>query len=144
LISWARTLLEASLERSAVDLAPLSLADRDTAPGGVAITIAGLTKAFGDNAVLRGIDLDVRAGEFLTIIGKSGCGKSTLLRILAGLDRPTTGQVLFDGLPMNKSGSVVRLMLSRNHACFPGRGCWATSRWASAADAGRRTRSTGR
>lgn len=62
----------------------------------VAFSFRNVTKSFGDKPVLRGIDLDVREGEFLAIIGKSGCGKSTLLRILAGLDTPTTGTVSKD------------------------------------------------
>ncbi|TIV82774.1 MAG: ATP-binding cassette domain-containing protein [Mesorhizobium sp.] len=52
-------------------------------------------KRFGDKIVLDGISLDVRGGQFLAIIGKSGCGKSTLLRLLAGLDRPSSGSLTF-------------------------------------------------
>ncbi|MDX8462857.1 ABC transporter ATP-binding protein [Mesorhizobium humile] len=54
-------------------------------------------KRFGDKTVLDGISLDVRAGQFVAIIGKSGCGKSTLLRLLAGLDRPSSGSLTFSG-----------------------------------------------
>lgn len=54
-------------------------------------------KRFGDKTVLAGIDLEVRAGQFLAVIGKSGCGKSTLLRLLAGLDRPSSGSLTFPG-----------------------------------------------
>ena len=64
------------------------------APGptrGVGIVLRDLRKSFGDNEVLRGIDLDIPPGQFVAIVGKSGCGKSTLLRILAGLDRPDGG-----------------------------------------------------
>ncbi len=82
----------------------------DLPPGGVAITISGLAESFGSNTVLHGIDLQVPAGQFLTVIGKSGCGKSTLLRILAGLDRPSSGEVLFDGVPSDRSEHVARLM----------------------------------
>lgn len=78
--------------------------------GGVAVTLSGLTKAFGDNTVLHGIDLHIPAGQFLTVIGKSGCGKSTLLRILAGLDGPTSGEVRFDGAPGTGRAHVARLM----------------------------------
>jgi sulfonate transport system ATP-binding protein len=78
--------------------------------GGVAITLSGLTKNFANHAVLHGIDLNVPEGQFLTVVGKSGCGKSTLLRILAGLDQPTSGQVLFDGRSAGDSRHVGRLM----------------------------------
>ena len=60
---------------------------------GLPIALSGLTRSFGDLEVLKGIDLDIPAGQFLAIVGRSGCGKSTLLRILAGLDRQTTGNL---------------------------------------------------
>lgn len=62
---------------------------------GAPITVCGLHKSFRDNAVLRGIDLDVPAGQFVAIVGKSGCGKSTLLRLLVGLDQPSSGEFWF-------------------------------------------------
>ena len=89
---------------------PIDTLDDNRPPGGVALTLRGLTKSFGANPVLHGIDLHVPAGQFLTIIGKSGCGKSTLLRILAGLDAPTGGEVLFDGRASRQSPHVSRLM----------------------------------
>ena len=58
---------------------------------GLPLTIRGLKKSFGDNEVLRGIDLHIPAGQFVAIVGRSGCGKSTLLRLLVGLDQPTGG-----------------------------------------------------
>ena len=63
---------------------------------GLGLTIKGLRKSFGDNAVLRGIDLHIPAGQFVAIVGKSGCGKSTLLRLIAGLDKADAGTVDFD------------------------------------------------
>lgn len=61
----------------------------------LSLTIRGLRKSFGDNEVLRGIDLHIPAGQFVAIVGKSGCGKSTLLRLIAGLDRPSAGTIEF-------------------------------------------------
>lgn len=61
----------------------------------LSLTIRGLRKSFGDNEVLRGIDLHIPAGQSVAIVGKSGCGKSTLLRLIAGLDKPTAGSIEF-------------------------------------------------
>jgi sulfonate transport system ATP-binding protein len=66
-----------------------------TRPQPVALRLRKVEKRFGDNSVLRGIDLDLEAGQFLAIVGKSGCGKSTLLRLLTGLDTPTGGHIGF-------------------------------------------------
>jgi sulfonate transport system ATP-binding protein len=63
---------------------------------GLSLTIRGLRKSFGDNAVLRGIDLHIPGGQFVAIVGRSGCGKSTLLRLIAGLDRPDAGTISFE------------------------------------------------
>lgn len=57
------------------------------------IQISGLTKRYGNAAVLQELDLTVRDGEFLTLLGASGCGKSTLLKLIAGLDTPDTGSI---------------------------------------------------
>ena len=74
-------------------MAEVTQADR---PGG-ALAVEGVTQRFGKTTVLKGIDLDIAAGEFVGMLGPSGCGKSTLLRILAGLDAPTGGRVVLDG-----------------------------------------------
>ncbi len=57
------------------------------------IQISGLVKQFGDTKVLKGLDLTVKDGEFLTLLGSSGCGKSTLLKLIAGLDQPDAGSI---------------------------------------------------
>jgi sulfonate transport system ATP-binding protein len=62
---------------------------------GLALTIRNLRKSFGDNQVLRGIDLHIPAGQFVAIVGQSGCGKSTLLRLIAGLETATAGTISF-------------------------------------------------
>jgi sulfonate transport system ATP-binding protein len=64
---------------------------------GVEIDVTQVAKRFGDTEVLRGIDLAIRPGEFVAIVGHSGCGKSTLLRLIAGLERPSDGAVAVDG-----------------------------------------------
>ena len=77
---------------------------------GAAIHLCGLTRAFGGQRVLRGIDLDVRSSEFLAIVGRSGCGKSTLLRILAGLDHRSGGELAFGDVAETAPAAVARLM----------------------------------
>jgi sulfonate transport system ATP-binding protein len=62
---------------------------------GLPLTIRGLRKSFGDNQVLRGIDLHIPAGQFVAIVGRSGCGKSTLLRLIAGLEAIDAGSIGF-------------------------------------------------
>jgi sulfonate transport system ATP-binding protein len=62
---------------------------------GLPLTIRGLRKSFGSNEVLRGIDLQIPAGQFVAIVGRSGCGKSTLLRLIAGLEKIDAGSIRF-------------------------------------------------
>lgn len=78
--------------RKAFEAAPVARLVPLPAPP-TAFSFRNVGKKFGDKVVLDGIDLEVKAGQFLAIIGKSGCGKSTLLRLLAGLDRATSGRL---------------------------------------------------
>ena len=78
--------------------------DPTASPAGASITISGVTKAYGPQGnrvlALHQVDLIVERGEFVCLLGASGCGKSTLLNLIAGLDRPASGQVhLADGAP---------------------------------------------
>ena len=61
------------------------------------LSVKNLTKKFGDNQVLKGIDLDVYEGDVVAIIGPSGCGKSTFLRCVNCLEDPSGGSIMFDG-----------------------------------------------
>ena len=63
----------------------------------VIIDIRHLCKSFGEKEVLCDINLQIREGEFVTLLGPSGCGKTTLLRQIAGFDAPTSGQILLEG-----------------------------------------------
>jgi sulfonate transport system ATP-binding protein len=64
---------------------------------GNSLELHGVRKDFGKFEVLKGMDLTFKKGEFIAIVGKSGCGKSTLLRLVAGLEKPTGGQILVNG-----------------------------------------------
>jgi sulfonate transport system ATP-binding protein len=78
---------------------------------GLAITIRELRKSFGRNQVLRAIDLHVRAGQFVAIVGRSGCGKSTLLRLLLGLEQLSDGRFWFGEAADEQSDNrAVRIM----------------------------------
>lgn len=87
--------MNAAPDPRAFDALFVDPAARRRAARGVGIRLSGLAKAFGDLAVLKDVDLDVPTGQFVAIVGRSGCGKSTLLRILAGLDRPSGGDLSF-------------------------------------------------
>jgi ABC-type lipoprotein export system ATPase subunit/CRP-like cAMP-binding protein len=76
-----------------------------TRPSQPLIAVRDLVKVYrtpaGEFTALQGLDLDVRRGEFVAVIGKSGSGKSTFINLLAGIDRPTSGQILIGGAPIH-------------------------------------------
>lgn len=61
------------------------------------LELKGLKKSFGETGVLKGIDIEIARGEFITLLGSSGCGKTTTLRIIAGLEDPDEGRVVLNG-----------------------------------------------
>ena len=78
------------------------------------ITIRNLRKSYGSNHVLHGIDMDVKAGEFVVMLGLSGAGKSTLLRCMNGLNQPDSGQLQVGGIDLMQKHS--RRALARHVA----------------------------
>ena len=85
------------------------------------IVLSGIEKSFGTTAVLKQIGIEIRDGEFLTLVGPSGCGKSTLLRILAGLEAQDAGDVSIDGRNVNKVRPSDRdlAMVFQSYALYP-------------------------
>ena len=87
------------------------------------LSIQGVSRVFTSpkgqpTQALTPVDFEVRENDFVTILGPSGCGKSTLLRIVAGLDQPTTGQVLLDGVSVQGPGAD-RGMVFQSYTLFP-------------------------
>ncbi|WP_137388972.1 ABC transporter ATP-binding protein [Rhodoligotrophos defluvii] len=85
------------------------------------VSIAAIEKRFGANRTLKGVSLDIAAGEFLTLVGPSGCGKSTLLRIIAGLIPQDGGSVGIDGEPVDHLPPKARdvAMVFQSYALYP-------------------------
>ncbi len=85
------------------------------------VKISGLHKTFGQVHVLKGIDLEIPAGEFTVLVGPSGCGKSTLLRTIAGLEEVEQGNILIAGVNVNTLRPRDRniAMVFQNYALYP-------------------------
>lgn len=85
------------------------------------IELRNLHKRYGDQAVLKGIDLTIRDGEFISLVGESGCGKSTLLRTIAGLEPHSSGEILIDGAPAGHLRPRERdlAMVFQSYALYP-------------------------
>jgi spermidine/putrescine ABC transporter ATP-binding subunit len=94
---------------------------RPTAGDRPALVLRALTKHFGSAVAVDGIDLDVRPGEFLTLLGPSGSGKTTTLRMVAGIMAPTSGSIEIDGSDMTRVPPHRRDvgMVFQNYALFP-------------------------
>jgi multiple sugar transport system ATP-binding protein len=85
------------------------------------LTLQNIRKSFGQTEVLKGIDLEVKHGEFVIFVGPSGCGKSTLLRIIAGLEDKSEGRVLIDGEDVSFTPPAKRgiAMVFQTYALYP-------------------------
>ena len=83
--------------------------------------LRGVSKSFGEVVAARDLDLNIGEGEFLSFLGPSGCGKTTALRMLAGFERPTTGEVLIGGRVVNDLEPYRRPvnMVFQSYALFP-------------------------
>ena len=79
-------------------------------PQGTPVTLSGITKKYGNRAVLNDINLRIPPGQFVAVVGRSGCGKSTLLRLLAGLEKTTQGELLSASAPLSQVRDDTRLM----------------------------------
>src|SRR5881392_1615093 len=91
------------------------------------IEVENLEVRYGNVAAVRGVSFTVMPGEQLTLLGPSGCGKTTTLRAVAGLERPTAGEIRIDGMPMFSSGAGVNIaaekrglsMVFQSYAIWP-------------------------
>jgi putative ABC transport system ATP-binding protein len=82
------------------------------------LTLTDVAKRFGERPVFRAIDLEVAGGEYVAIVGESGVGKSTLLNVIAGLEPPDSGEVIFDGAKLTALDDDARTLLRRDKFGF--------------------------
>src|SRR4051812_5371187 len=85
------------------------------------VELRHVTKRFADFTAVDDVSLSIRAGEFITLLGPSGCGKTTILRMISGLETPTSGEVLLDGVDVTNLPSYRRDVnqVFQNYALFP-------------------------
>jgi multiple sugar transport system ATP-binding protein len=85
------------------------------------LELSRVVKRFDETTILHGIDLRVEDGEFIVFVGPSGCGKSTLLRVISGLESPTSGDILIDGINVNAVSAAHRgcAMVFQSYALYP-------------------------
>jgi len=95
------------------------MSDVLTATGNV--KLKGLRKVYGDFAAVQNLDLEIPQGSFFALLGPSGCGKTTTLRMIAGLDEPTSGQVMIGETDITHTKSFQRPVntVFQNYALFP-------------------------
>ncbi|HEX3551335.1 MAG TPA: ABC transporter ATP-binding protein, partial [Candidatus Elarobacter sp.] len=89
------------------------------------VELRSLTKRYGENTVVDGVDLAIPDGAFVCLLGPSGCGKTTLLRLLAGFVAPDAGEIAVDGKRLSAPGAVVpperrgMSMIFQSYALWP-------------------------
>ena len=85
------------------------------------ITFENVSKSYGDTQVLNHINFDIEEGKFYTLLGPSGCGKTTILRLIAGFEKPTEGNIIFDGKVINDIPANKRRVntVFQDYALFP-------------------------
>ncbi|RQO49219.1 ABC transporter ATP-binding protein [Variovorax sp. KBW07] len=85
------------------------------------LELKNIKKSFGDVNIIKGVDLEIKKGEFIVFVGPSGCGKSTLLRLIAGLEPITSGNLLLDGkdITWTPSGKRDLAMVFQSYALYP-------------------------
>ena len=85
------------------------------------IQLKNITKKFGANTALKGLDLDIADGEFFVLLGETGAGKTTTLRLIAGLEKPTDGQIFIDGVDVADWGAAERdvALVLQQYSLYP-------------------------
>ena len=85
------------------------------------VVLKNICKRFGDNTVIGNLDLEIKKGSLVTLLGPSGCGKTTVLRLVAGLEKPTSGQIYIDGEDVTNTSIQQRdiCMVFQSYALFP-------------------------
>jgi putative spermidine/putrescine transport system ATP-binding protein len=101
-------------------LAPTA-AETESAAGAPAVRLSGIRRVYGDVVAVAGIDLDIAAGEFFTLLGPSGSGKTTTLRVIAGFERPDAGRVELQGIDVTRVAPAQRAVntVFQDYALFP-------------------------
>src|SRR3954467_7396714 len=87
------------------------------------VLLQNVSKKYGDVTAVSDLTMDIREGELLVLLGPSGCGKSTVLRLIAGLEKPTSGNVIIDRQPSNSlppsERNLAFVFESPGHALYP-------------------------
>jgi len=95
--------------------------ETDLAADAPAVRLSGIRRTYGDVVAVAGVDLDIGAGEFFTLLGPSGSGKTTTLRVIAGFERPDTGRVELQGVDVTRVAPSQRAVntVFQDYALFP-------------------------